>query len=58
MVTTTNYTRLAMGDHINRDYFDCAHPIRVSRLQKDKGGAYDDGELCPTNCNGATLPNQ
>ena len=38
---------------IHKDSFDCGK----SSLGKDKGGdPQDNGELCPTHCNGVTLP--
>ncbi|MGZ3929195.1 MAG: hypothetical protein ACXVJG_19705, partial [Mucilaginibacter sp.] len=43
---------------IHKDYFDCIHPVLVAAVNKGtkKQGVNDNGELCPTNCNGTTLP--
>jgi len=64
MVTTRHYKIPNTNNYIHKDYFDCTHGIETGQLMETKrkkgktGGVYDDGELCPTNCTGATLPNQ
>jgi len=47
------------GNTIHKDYFDCAHRQHTSQYtdKTDKSaGGMDNGELCPTHCQGVTLP--
>jgi hypothetical protein len=49
----------ATGRTIHKDYFDCAHRQHISQYtdKTDKSaGGFDNGELCPTHCQGITLP--
>jgi len=58
IVTTKQSKNPLTNAAIHKDYFDCVHPITVSVRAPGKpaGPGQNNGELCPNNCNGATLP--
>jgi hypothetical protein len=56
VVTTT---RSVPNTNIHKDFFDCSHPPLATTIKdriKPGGPSQDNGELCPSNCDGVTLP--
>ncbi|MBS1533136.1 MAG: hypothetical protein JSU01_22745 [Bacteroidetes bacterium] len=48
----------SVNGSVNKDYYDCftLQPIYKIVNPKGGGGGTDNGEECPTNCSGGTLP--
>jgi len=58
LVTTIPATNSAANQTIHKDYFGCDQVIMsvvIEGIEKRKGGN-DNGEQCPNNCDGVTLP--
>ncbi|MDB5017444.1 MAG: hypothetical protein JWQ84_2276 [Mucilaginibacter sp.] len=54
VIVTTRQFQINATDILHKDYFDCAHPLLLSKTTLISTS--DNGELCPDHCDGLTLP--